>query len=118
MWWRFWKKTRTREQRFHRIPSSPGPLPKKLRQHLIQELELNAQWVRTLASVTRPMAGERDIYEFRVFSPNQMTMRGITVRDYGSLEGCGHLILFSGTLNLETGSVSLIPGVQARGSGP
>lgn len=116
MRWKFWKKTNAPEQRLHRIPSSPGPLPEKLFRHLIQELELSVQWVRTLASVTRPKTGEHDVYEFRVFSPTQMAMRGITVRDYGSLDGCGHLILFSGTLNVQTGAVSLIPGVQDRAS--
>lgn len=114
MRWKFWKKKSPREQKFHPIPSSPGPLPEKLLQHLIQELELNARWVRTLASVTRPMAGEHNIHEFRVFSPAQMAMRDITVRDYDSLDGSGQLILFSGTLNLETGVVSLIPGIQGR----
>jgi hypothetical protein len=84
--------------------------------HLIQELELSAQWVRTLASVTRPKTGEHNIYEFRVFSPTQMAMRGITVGDYGSLDGYEQLILFSGALNLETGAVSLIPGTQGRAS--
>jgi hypothetical protein len=116
MRWKFWEKKSAREPKFHRLPSSPSPLPEKLRQHLIQEFELSAEWVGSLSAVTRPMAGEHDIYEFRVFSPTQMALRGITVRDYSSLEGCGHLILFSGTLNLETGVVSLIPGVQGRAS--
>jgi hypothetical protein len=116
MRWKFWEKKSTRQPKFPRLPASPGPLPEKLRRHLIQELELNDQWVRTLAGVTRPMAGEHDVYEFRVFSPTQMAMRDIMVRDYGSLDGCLHLILFSGTLNLQTGAVSLIPGVQGRAS--
>lgn len=116
MRWRFWEKRSTGQPKFHRLPTSPGPLPEKLRRHLIQEFELSAEWVRSLSGVTRPMAGEHDIYEFRVFSPTQMAIRGITVKDYGSLDECGHLILFSGTLNLQTGAVFLIPGVQGRAS--
>jgi len=116
MRWKFWEKKNTREPKFPRLPPSPGPLPKKLRQHLIQEFELSAEWVRSLSGVTRPVAGEHDIYEFRVFSPTQMAMRGITIRDYGSLDGCRQLILFSGTLNLQTGVVSLISGIQGRAS--
>lgn len=116
MRWKFWKKTSASEPKFHRLPSSPGPLPEKLLRHLIQEFELSTEWLRTLSNVTRPIAGWNNIYEFRVFSPSQMAMQGITVRDYGSLDGCEKLILFSGTLDLQTGVVSLIPGVPGRAS--
>ncbi|MEE4113532.1 MAG: hypothetical protein V2I40_12005 [Desulfobacteraceae bacterium] len=112
MKWTFWKKAPAPNK-----PSTwltPGPLPQLLFTHLVDEMNLGSDWVKSLGCVARPVAGQKYLFTFRTFSPSQTSLMGIEVIDYATLDGYAHLILFSGTLNTQTGKVNLKPEIQRR----
>ncbi len=80
----------------------------------MNELELGSDWVRSLGCVARPVAGKKHLSTFRAFSPSQASLLGIEVVDYATLDGYAHLILFSGTLNTQTGRVNLKPEIDRQ----
>ncbi|WP_372682677.1 hypothetical protein [Desulfosarcina sp.] len=112
MKWAFWKKDPEPEKPINW--STPGPLPRTLFTHLVDELKIGSDWVRSLGCVARPVAGHNHLFAFRAFSPSQTNLLGIEVIDYATLDGYAHLILFSGTLNTQTGKVNLKPEIQRR----
>jgi hypothetical protein len=114
MEWKFWKKVPVRESDRPVIWPPPGPLPRPLFTHLVEELKLGSDWVQSLGCVARPVAGQNHLFAFRTFSLSQTSLIGIEVIDYATLDGYTHLILFSGTLNMQTGKVNLKPEINRR----
>ena len=112
MKWNFWKKDPDPGKPLACLP--PGPLPRPLFSHLVEELKLGSDWVQSLGCVARPVSGQNHLFAFRAFSPSQTSLLGIEVIDYATLDGCTHLILFSGTLNTQTGRVNLKPEINRR----
>ena len=107
MKWQFWKK----EARFDALltGSPPGPLPSSLSVHLVDELKLGCDWVRSLNCVSCAVPGQPHLVAFRIYSPFQTSRMGVDVVDHASLDGYPHLILFSGTINTKSGRIDLMP---------
>ena len=114
MKWKFWQRKRSPDQTLDGGAPPPGPLHPLVVRHLVDELELGAEWVRTLYGVTRIVAGEENVHAFRAFSPSETTNRGITVCNYASLDGYRQVILFSGIFNAVTGTVNMVPEIKWR----
>ncbi len=112
MKWKFWKKDPDPDKLLTSLPT--GPLPRPLFTHLVEELKLGSEWVQSLVCATRPVVDHDHLLAFRAFSPSQASLLGIEVTDYATLDGNTHLILFSGTLNTQTGSVNLMPEGKRR----
>ena len=106
MKWKFWK----RNPAFETPPTgSPGPLPSAIFIHLVDQLKLRPDWVASLRCVARAPAGQQHLVAFRIYSPFQASRMAITVTDHAALDGCPHLILFSGTIDTGSGRVDLTP---------
>ncbi|WP_419657352.1 uncharacterized protein Dvar_64890 [Desulfosarcina variabilis str. Montpellier] len=107
MKWKFWEKDRGVDV----LPagSPPGPLPPPLSAHLVEKLKLGCDWVRSLECVSRAVQGQRHLVAFRIYSPSRARRLGVVVSDYDTLDGFAHLILFSGTIDNQSGRIELIP---------
>ncbi len=114
MRWKFWQKDQTPDSDMPVILPPPGSLPRPVFRHLVDELELGPDWVRSLGCVICPIAGEKDLQAFRAFSPAQMATQGIEVGDFSTLDEYRQLILFSGTYNSATGTVTLLPEIKRQ----
>ena len=114
MKWRFWKKDPVGGCDQPAITTHPGPIPRWVCLYLVERLELGADWVRSLDWVTRPVAGHPGLHEFRVFSPSQMTILGVEIVDYATLDEHENVILFCGTFDMETGKVNLMSEIKRR----
>ena len=108
--WKFWHKEKQPE------PSSgtntiklakPKDLPQQLGMYLVTQLKMDPDWVWNLKCVLRPLADQKNGFDFRVFNPETRAARSITVVNFNSLDAHPELILLSGKLNNRTGQVQL-----------
>lgn len=98
MSWRFWKKKSTTvelsEVKEERL-SKPKDIPQPAGRYLVVDLGKNPDWVWKLKSVVRRQE-EKYRYDVRVFDEIQSRARGVSVRDYTTLDEYPDLILFEG----------------------
>lgn len=71
------------------------------------EAEPGPDWVWKLKSVVRPRRGSKDACEFRVFDEAQVAAKGVTVKDYNSLDEHPDLILYQGWFDEKSGTVRI-----------
>ena len=98
MAWDFWKKKsetvellKAEEEKLSR----PRDIPEQVGRYLVVDLGKNPDWVWQLKSVVRRQA-EKHRYDVRVFNEIQARARGVSVRDFTSLDEHPELILFEG----------------------
>ena len=104
--WNLWRKDRVS------VADGVGlPKPKELHQrvgiHLITQLKLDPDYVWMLLQASSPVEGSRNLVRFRVFNPLEARNRGVTVRNYRSLDDHLELVLYSGTLDKKTGTITM-----------
>jgi hypothetical protein len=98
MSWSFWKKksvtvelSEAKEEKL----SKPKDIPEPVGRYLVVDLDKDPDWVWKLKSVVRRQA-EKNRYDVRVFNEIQAGSRGVSVRDYTTLDEHPELILFEG----------------------
>jgi hypothetical protein len=98
MSWSFWKKRSTTvelsEAKEEKL-SKPKDIPEPVGRYLVVDLGKNPDWVWKLKSVVRRQA-EKHRYDIRVFDEIQAKARGVSMRDYTTLDEHPELILFEG----------------------
>jgi hypothetical protein len=72
----------------------------------------NPDWVWGLQSVERPMEGKKYCFDVRVFDPNANAKKGISVKDYNSLDQVPDLILYEGWYNKKSNQAVLEKGAR------
>jgi len=96
MSWSFWKKKSAKvelsEAKEEKL-SKPKDIPEPVGRYLVVYLGKNPDWVWELKSVVRRQA-EKQRYDVRVF--DEIQARGVSVRDYTTLDEHPELILFEG----------------------
>jgi hypothetical protein len=108
--WKFWKKgnpegisTGTKEAKLAR----PKELPDRVGRHLVTRLKEDPDWVWSLKCAMRSKAGEKNVFEIRIFNPATAEREGVSVVNFNSLDEYPELILFFGSFNKNTGGVQL-----------
>ena len=92
----------------------PGGVPAQVLTHLVEQLKLDPEWIRSLRCVTREAEGLPNQRWFRLFSPSEALQRKIAVRDYESLDKVPEMVLFSGSLDKGSQSVNLHPPITRK----
>lgn len=109
MSWSFWKKksatvelSEAKEEKL----SKPKDIPEPVGRYLVVDLGKNPDWVWKLKSVARQQA-EKHRYDVRVFDEIQTRARGVSVRDYTTLDEHSELILFEGWYDKKSNMVHM-----------
>ena len=110
MGWKFWQKkespaAQTGEKT--RKLDKARELPQDVGRHLVVDQDLDPDWVWGLKCVVRSKDNTDSHYDIRIYSPETAVQRGITVRDYASLENHTDLILFAGWYDKRSHAVQL-----------
>jgi hypothetical protein len=98
MSWSFWKKksatvelSKADEEKL----SKPRNVPEPVGRYLVVDMGRDPDWVWKLKSVVRRQA-EKHRYDVRLFDEIQARAKGVSVRDYTTLDEHPALILFEG----------------------
>jgi hypothetical protein len=103
----FWKRTEASGNgKRVRLPR-PKELSDRVGIYLVTQMKEDPDWVWNLKSVTRPREEKRHLHDIRIFDPRDASVNGVEVENFSSLDGHPHLILFSGLINHDTGTVEL-----------
>jgi hypothetical protein len=115
MSWKFWQKEKrgenvsgTREIKL----ATPRELPDRVGIHLVVKLKENPDRVWNLKCAMRPKTGEKHAFEVRIFDPADAAQRGVTIRNFNSLDDHPDMILFFGWFSKETGIVKIEKSLQ------
>ena len=84
-------KLKTQNRRF-RISG----LPRRFGRHLVVKLSHDPDWVWSLRYVREPKDNSTDVFNIRIFSPQEAEQKHVTISDYASLSSHPDLILFMG----------------------
>lgn len=99
MSWKFWEKRGSGKDG---NLSGPKGLPSSVGRDLVVKGGENPDWVWSLKCVERPSEGKENCYDVRIFDENDAAKRGISVKNYNSLDQAPELILFEGWYNKKT----------------
>ena len=103
--WKFWEKKGEGTQ-VKKLPR-PKELPSSVGRFLVVNLKQDPDWVWSLRCVVRQREGKKTEVDIRVFDLNDADAKGVTVRDYDSLEGRPEAILFEGWYDKATHQTDL-----------
>ncbi len=107
MHWKFWqKKNETGEAKAIKLPR-PKELPSGVGRFIVVNLKQDPDWVWNLKSVSIPKEGSKTLMDVRVFSVNEANEKGVTIRDYTSLDIHPDLVLFDGWYDKNTLKVQM-----------
>ena len=106
MSWKFWHKNQASGET-EGMPK-PKDLPDAVGRHLVVNLKLDPDYVWTLKAALRSQPENRDIRDFRIFSPGQANAAGVSVRNYLTLDDHPALILYEGWVNKKTNQLKLV----------
>jgi hypothetical protein len=106
MGWKFWQKNDA-SQDAGELPK-PKDLPESVGRYLVVDLKMDPDYVWTLKAALRPRQENRDVRDFRIFSPSRADAAGVTIRNYNTLEAHPDLILHEGWMNKKTNQVKFI----------
>jgi len=112
MSWKFWEKSSAGANN-QRLPGPKG-LPDPVGRTIVVEKGENPDWVWSLKSVDRPTEGKKDCFDVRVFDTNAAAEKGISVRDYTSLDTAPDLILYAGWYDKKSSQVILEKGATSK----
>ena len=110
MGWKFWQKNEplpTGAAEKTRRLGRPRELPMEVGRHLVVVQGLDPDWAWGLKCVVKPRDNSKSAFDIRVFSSESAAQRGVTVRDYASLEEHMDLVLFAGWYDKESRKVQL-----------
>lgn len=87
----------------------PGPkeIPYPVGRYLVVDRGLDPDWVWGLKGVVLPREGEKNVFQVRVFSANDVSMKDINVKNYHSLDEHPEVILFQGWFDKKTLDVEI-----------
>ena len=81
----------------NRKQEKPRDLPQEVGRHLVVKLGHDPDWVWSLKYVRKSKdSSTENVFDIRVFSPEEAVQNHATIGDYDSLSGYPDLILFTG----------------------
>lgn len=98
MGWKFWKKNEEAGGKVAKSAKLPKPkeLPEHIGMHLVVKEKLDPDWVWSLKCAKFSRAGEKSLFDFRIFSESQADAAGVHVTNYNALDDHADLILYHG----------------------
>ena len=107
--WKFWKKKGGNDTSKPKVIKLPKPknLPERVRIYLITRLRENPDWIWNLKWVVRHKLGEKNLLEFRIFSPADAMLKSVDVTDFSSLNDHPEMVLFDGLFDKNSGIVQI-----------
>lgn len=105
MSWKFWDK---RPAENGPKLSGPKQMPGPIGREMVMKTGENPDWVWNLKCVERPRDGVENCYDVRVFDEGSAAKKGISVRNYTSLDQTPDLILFEGWYNRKTNKAEVV----------
>jgi hypothetical protein len=94
--------------------SGPKDVLQPVGQSLVVSHRMEPDWVWDLKNVTRSFSDNPNKIEFRVYEQREASMRGVTVKNFHSLDDHPELILYSGSLNKKTRDLDLVDHKEAH----
>ena len=110
MKWKIWKKKPTAEPSSLAKPeklAGPKEIPSVLGRYLVVSLGKDPDWVWNLKVLTRPRAEGKPSFDVRVFDKAKADSKGVSVKDYRSLDPHPDLVLYEGWYNKKTNKFEL-----------
>lgn len=86
--------------------AGPKEIPDAVGRYMVVNLSQDPDWVWELKSVALPVENQKKVFRIRVFSPPAAAEKGVTVRDFGSLDAHPDLIVCAGILDKSAGAFS------------
>ncbi|WP_319405921.1 hypothetical protein [uncultured Desulfosarcina sp.] len=107
--WKFWKKESQNEPLAANGPklAKPKELPEPVGRKMVTVMKLDPDLVWSLKYVSRPLGDRRNASEFRIFNPESAHIKGITVKNWTSLDDLPDLILYSGSYDKSSNSIDI-----------
>jgi hypothetical protein len=107
--WKFWEKEAKRDGAAPSGPklAKPKELPDAVGRKMVTGLKLDPDLVWSLKYVSRPLGEKRNAREFRIFNPETAHQKGVTVKNWTTLDDLPDLILYSGHFDKSAGSVEI-----------
>lgn len=108
--WKFWQKEQTTKEPSHtKKIKSPRPkdIPDRVGRYLVTQLKENPDWVWNLKAALRPKGEEKDVFEIRIFDPEQAAGKGISINSFDTLEKYPEMILFAGWYKKNSDSLKI-----------
>jgi hypothetical protein len=103
----FWKRTEgSGNGKRVKLPR-PKELSDRVGIYLVTQMKEDPDWVWNLKSVSRPHEENRHLHDIRIFDPHDASVNEVEVENFSSLDAHPDLILFSGLINNDTGTVEL-----------
>ena len=97
--WKFWDK----KQQTKKISGTneiklakPKELPDRVGRYLVTQLKEDPDWVWSLRGALRLKADEKDMFEIRIFNPEDAARKGVVITNFNALDAHPDLILFTG----------------------
>ncbi len=90
--------------------SKPRDIHPAVGRELVVTYKEDPDWVWKLKQVQKPSAQGENIRDYRVFDPSMAAGRGVTVRDYNSLDDHPGLILYYGWVNMKNNDAQVLAG--------
>ena len=103
----FWKRTEKAQAEKKAGLPRPKELSDRVGIYLVTQLKEDPDWIWTLRSVSRPRENNRDLHDIRIYDPHQARANQIKVENFTTLDQHQDLILFTGFVNRDTGTVEL-----------
>ena len=110
MGWKFWQRKETETPDVLKVGKKlprPKDLPYEVGRHLVVVDGFSPDWVWQLRSALKPRENQKNIVDFRLFSPETAVKSNIHIRDYTSLDQHPELVIFAGWYEKETRKVQV-----------
>ena len=108
--WKFWHK----EKQPNEISGAkeiklakPRELPDRVGRYLVTQLKEEPDWVWSLRAALRLKADEKDMFEIRIFSPEDAARKGVVITNFNALDAHPDMILFTGWYKKNTDLVKI-----------
>lgn len=107
--WKFWKNDARGETVAANGPklAKPKELPEAVGRKMVTGMKLDPDLVWSLKYVSRPMGDRGNASEFRIFNPETAHQKGITVKNWTSLDDLPDLILYSGSYDKKENRIDI-----------
>lgn len=88
--------------------SGPKEILQPIGQTLVISHKMEPDWVWNLKTVTRSYTDNSNLIEFRVYESSEVSVHGVSVKDFHSLDAHPELVLYNGWLNKKTKEMDLM----------
>lgn len=107
--WKFWEKGTDQGGHGAHRPKLAKPinLPEAVGRKMVVAMKMDPDEVWALKYVSRPVEGQKNVYEFKLFNPESARQAGVVARDWTSFDSQPDLVLFNGFYDKNASSIDI-----------